>query len=812
MTAFHRGLVRPALRLPLRRVYAHRAWKSSKAKDGEKTGHIDAESNESILWVDTIFPLKLTGLLRTPWQSPDKDLSELLKRSYTSTLGIMDPMNTVKRALPKSDNIKVTEILPRLKDGGAFVKFSHPSGVDPKEIAATISQGLQEHPIRPFFSPFRSVHAGLVKGVPWLEDLHRFPFSRLRVEFVPKTPGEEAVELSQEDLYSIFRRYGKIAEIKSQAFDSKVVPRFAYVDFALVRDAIMARNCLHGFVVSAESGGGKAGTKLRMSYEDRAKGHQYWSWMSNHPRVVFPILVAILTGVTVVIFDPIRNFFVKAHVNKTFRLSNIKSDQAGLNAVWSHRKDLIEQIQKWLMETAETFIVVQGPRGSGKKELVTEQVLKGRGNVLVLDCKPIVEARGESATIKHMAAQVGYRPIFSWANNMSSMIDLAVQSTTGVKAGFSETLESQLQKILATAASALTELDVAGRKKTDIDAQLPVDAFLESHPEKRAVVVIDNFLHKSEANAIVYDKIAEWAAALVQSNVAHVVFLTNDSAYSKSLSKSLPDRVFRQVSLGDLSPEVAKSFVVSHLEGDDEPVAVIDDDSDEPAEKLPKQKQAVNLRELDDCIGTLGGRLTDLEFLARRLRAGQTPKQAVAEIREQTASEVLKMFLLPGGTKVDETRHWTVQQAWYLIKALASEDNLRYHEVLLSDTFATDGEAALESLSNAELITVKNLNGRPHKITAGKPVHQAAFTLLTQDRVLTAKMDLVVLAELSKIEGRTIEKVENELALLGGLPRQPAEAAGRVNYLLTKLQASQAKIESYDKESAGLKKVLLNQY
>ncbi|KAK8039099.1 Mitochondrial escape protein 2 [Apiospora rasikravindrae] len=811
MRVFNRTLVRPVSRLPLRRVHVQRAWESTSTATGdEKTGHIAAESNESILWVDTIFPLKLTGLLRTPWQSPDRDLSELLKRSYTSSLGIMDPINTVKRALPKSEKIEVNEILPRLKDGGAFVKFSHPTGVDPKEIAASISKGLQERPIRPFFSPFRGVHAGLVKGVPWLEDLHRFPFSRLRVEFVPKTPGEEAVELSQEDLYSIFRRYGKIAEITSQPFDSKVVPRFAYVDFALVRDAIMARNCLHGFVVSPESGGGKAGTKLRMSYEEKAKGHQFWGWMTSHPRIVFPIL---------------------AHVQRTFRLSNSKvyrwirrqtsdiftfhrqkSDQAGLNAVWSHRKDLIEQIQKWLMETAETFIVVQGPRGSGKKELVTEQALKGRGNVLVLDCKPIVEARGESATIKHMAAQVGYRPIFSWANNMSSMIDLAVQSTTGVKAGFSETLESQLQKILATAASAMSELDVSSRKKTDSDAQLPVDAYLESHPEKRAVVVIDNFLHKSEGNAIVYDKIAEWAAALVQSNVAHVIFLTNDSSYSKSLSKSLPDRVFRQVSLGDLSPEVAKSFVVSHLEGDDEPVTVVEDDADEPAEKPSKPKQQVNLRELDDCIGTLGGRLTDLEFLARRLRAGQTPKEAVAEIRDQTASEVLKMFLLPGGSKSDESRHWTVQQAWYLIKALASQDSLRYNEVLLSDTFATDGEAALESLSNAELITVKNLNGRPHKITAGKPVHQAAFTQLTQDRVLNAKMDLVVLAELSKIEGRTIEKVENELALLGGLPRQPAETAGRVKYLLTKLQASQAKIESYDKESSGLKKVLVNQY
>jgi hypothetical protein len=749
----------------------------------------------------------------------------------------MDPINMVKRAIPDSLPVKVTEILPRLKDGGAFVKFSHASELTAKEIEGTISRRLEENPIKPFFNPFRGVEAGLVKGVPWLEDLHRFPYGRLRVEFVPPTPGEEAVELSQEDLYSIFRKYGKIAEITSQPFDSKVVPKFAYVDFAFVRDAIMARNCLHGFVVASELGGGKTGTKLRMSYEQRVKAHHIWNWMQNHPRIVIPIIVALLTGLTVVIFDPIRSFFVKAHVQHKFRLSNSrlfrwlrrqtsdiftfrrqKSEQAGLNAIWNHRKDLIDQFQEWLMENAETFIVVQGPRGSGKKELVIDQALKGRKNILVIDCKPIVEARGESATIKHLASEVGYRPIFSWANNMSSMVDLAVQSTTGVKSGFSETLESQLQKILQTTATALSEIDISSRKKDDIDASLPVDAWLESHPEKRAVVVIDNFLHKNgEGNTIVYDKIAEWAAALVQSNIAHVIFLTNDTSYTKSLSKSLPDRVFRQIALGDLSPAVAKRFVISHLEVEEGYVNDSDTDTDEKTPESPKPH--LNLTGLDECIGTLGGRLTDLEFLARRLVAGQSPERAVSEITDQSASELLKLFLLNGDGKStgNGEKHWSVEQAWYLVKELASSKSLRYNEVLLSNTFASsttapDGESALEGLSNAELITVKNVNGRPQKIIPGKPVYQAAFAQLTKDPVLSAKMDLAVLTELAKIEGKTIDKVENELVLLGSLPRQPAQAAGRVSYLLSKLQASQVKVEGFEKEMAALKKTLNSEY
>ncbi|KAI0009324.1 RNA12 protein-domain-containing protein [Xylariaceae sp. FL0662B] len=824
-----------------------RAWESTAATDDTKTGHIVAAPNESILWFDNLFPLKLSSLLRVPWRSPDRDLSELMRRFESSTLGIMDPINMVKRAIPETTPWKVTEILPRIKDGGAFVKLTHPADVPATEIAGTVSKTLEENPVRPFFSPFRRVNAGLVQGVPWLEDLHRFPKSRLRVEFVPKNPGEEAVELSQETLYSLFRRYGKITEITSQPWDSKVLPKFAYVDFALVRDAIMARNCLHGYVVPEELGGGKSGTKFRMSYERRVKPHRFWDWITSHPRIVIPVVVALLTGLTVAVFDPIRSFFVRAHVTQKYRLSNSRlyrwlrkqtsdiftfrrqnAEQAGLSAVWTHRKDLINQIQKWLMETAQTFIVVQGPRGSGKKELVLEQALKGRNNVLVIDCKPIVEARGESATIKKLASAVGYRPIFSWANSLSSMIDLAVQGTTGVKAGFSETLESQLQKILQTTAGALTEIDVSHRHKTDSDGSLPVDAYLEAHPERRAVVVIDNFLHKGDSNAIVYDKIAEWAAALVQSNVAHVIFLTNDASYSKSLSKSLPDRVFRQAALGDLSPEVAKRFILSHVQGDEAPKPGADglDAFKQAGQTKPKVRP--NLEGLDDCIGTLGGRLTDLEFLARRLKAGQEPKQAVAEIIEQSASEILKMFLLSGkasstsaGGSGAQQHRWSVEQAWYLVKALShigGDEDLRYNEVLLSDTFAKsqrapDGEAALEGLADAELITIRSsAQGRPQSIAAGCPVYAAAFRLLASDPALAAKLDLAVLTERAAVETKAIDKAERELCALSEIPKLPAQTAARVSYLLEKIQTAQNRIEAYEKEMAGLKKVLSSQY
>ena len=271
------------------------------------------------------------------------------------------------------------------------------------------------------------------------------------------------------------------------------------------------------------------------------------------------------------------------------------------------------------METADTFIVVQGPRGSGKKELVLDQALKGRKHTLLIDCKPIQEARGDSATIVAAATEVGYRPVFSWMNSISSMIDLAAQGTIGTKTGFSETLDTQLAKIWQNTATALKQIALSGRKKDDKDADLGDDEYLEAHPEKRPVVVVDNFLHKSNESSVVYDKISEWAAGLTTANIAHVIFLTNDVSFSKSLSKALPDRVFRQISLSDCSPEVAKKFVINHLEAD------LEEEHDKDAKNSSLQ-QTADLAELDGVIEILGGRLTDLEFLARRIKTGETPK------------------------------------------------------------------------------------------------------------------------------------------------------------------------------------------
>lgn len=418
-----------------------------------------------------------------------------------------------------------------MREGGAFVKFTHDGTASTSEVEKVLQQYLKDEPVKPWWAPFRRMRTKVVKGRPWVEDLMRMPAARLRVEFISGESGgnsADAVELSQEELFQFFRPYGKLSDIVMQPPDSKILPKFAHVDFSTMGKAIMAKNCMHGYLVSQAEGGGVKGTILRLKYEQKIKPRWIRDWLFSHPRIVIPILAAIIAGITVAIFDPIRTFFVKAHITRVLHLEDNKiykwlkgyaedlirgrkeDDEAGMDAIWDDRKGNIEQIQTWLMETAETFIIVQGPRGTGKKELVVDQALADKKLKLIIDCKPLQEARGESATITAAANSVGYKPVFSWMNSISGMIDMAAQGATGVKTGFSETLDSQLSKIWNTTTNALRQIALDKRHKTDKDAGLGDDEWLEAHPEHRPIVVIDNFLHKSNEGGIVYDKISEW--------------------------------------------------------------------------------------------------------------------------------------------------------------------------------------------------------------------------------------------------------------------------------------------------------------
>lgn len=175
------------------------------------------------------------------------------------------------------------------------------------------------------------------------------------------------------------------------------------------------------------------------------------------------------------------------------------------------------------------------------------------------------------------------------------------------------------------------------------------------------------------------------------------------------------------------------------------------------------------------------------------------------------------MFLLDTDDRA--ARAWSPQQAWLLIKQLATNPSIRYNELLLSDTYKSSGEPVLQALEQAELISIVSgssgsgaAGGRPRAIKPGKPVYAAAFRLLTADHVLAAQLDLKTSQELIKSEAEGIAKCEEELRVLAKLPGQPKEVSGRVKYLLGKVWTGQQKVDKYERESAVLKKLLQEEF
>ncbi|KAK9245623.1 RNA12 protein-domain-containing protein [Lipomyces tetrasporus] len=767
----------------------------------ESTGIIDTSDDEGLLYFDNLAPLQYNI-----WDLQHLLTRFILRENASSTLQYIK-----EKAVPPNLPIEVEQIIPRGKEGGAIVKFRKKGQISDDEIENQMQAYLQEYGAKPWFNPFRPIKSFVIKGVPWIEDLHRFPSSRLRVEF-------EGPDVDQETLYFYFRRYGLIRDITPPSSTSKDLPRYATIQFVSVRGAAIARTCLYGVIA-------KNGTKLHIHYEPTIQKHIFRDWFFNHPRIVIPALAALIAGVTVIVFDPIRTWFIKQKITKRYSLSNnrivkwirtttvstidaiittgsfgrfglSKQVQSDLQIGFSDRRDSIEQLKILLNETPETFIVVQGPRGSGKAELVRDHAIKDHPNTLIIDCQKLTEARSDAAFIKEISGQLGYFPVFPWMNNVSAFVDLIVQGIIGQKAGFSESVDSQFQNMLENAAAAVKEIAIDNRKRSMKSAAVggAVDEdFYETNPSARPVVVIDHYLYRADKKEPMYRALAEWASVLVMSKVAQVVFITDDVGYAKLLQDAIPTQVFNTITVGDATPEVARKFVLSQI------LAV----TGELEEDVPES----TLKDLDEALEPLGGRMTDLLTLVRRITMGESNRHAAVDMIRQSASEIIKRFLRSGDNK-----SWTSEQAWIIVKSLAKDEDIRYNELLLNPLFK-NSQDVISALEHAELITILEKDGRPYKIKAGRPIYRAACQRLVNDKGLAATLEISTCTAISGLLSTSIVKNEEELAKLSQIgASKSVDVSERMKYLADDIRAKQAKISEYDKLMDKQKKVLGTEY
>ncbi|KAF8208542.1 exonuclease [Mycena galopus ATCC 62051] len=722
----------------------------------------------------------------------------------------------------KAHGFTLVSLEPHHKDGGVMCGFEFMANDEEaalKTIEAELKAETEKHGGLPSWVKGDGSRCWLVKGKPWIEDMRRYPTTFLRVTF-------DGPDILEDRLYEILRPYGTIRDIREPFPAPPGSLRSASVVFNHVRSAAIARNAVYGLEVYATRA--KTPTRLLITYAHPLDGHKIRDFIERHPRLVFPILLFLLGSLAITIFDPIRTLMVRGKIEGWFEVREFRLYQwlraksmelriftprpqaaSFADETWKERRQAEAALRAYITEWPSTIAFVHGPQGSGKGGLVND-ILKDTGRkALSIDCRALQNAISDTHLITILARQTGFWPFFPFLGSFHHLIDLASVGLIGQKANLSSTLPEQVREMLMVVRKALKNINSRhreaarrqiGRRVQDGDTEQlervrrgTVHDAIEAI-QALPIIVIRNFDARGSNREEIYDVLAEWAASLVEHQLAHVVVISDNRENTKRIAKALPSKPLNTIALYDADAASALAFVKRKLE-----------DAHINLEYTRGQVTSVE---------RLGGRATDLENLIHKVRNGATVEDAVEDIIYREVSEVRKKAF---GDDAEDAKNllWGREQAWSLFKQLSQKSEIPYHQVLLEFPFKGD-EAPLRSMEHVELISIGTHNGRPSTIRPGKPVFRAVFERLVNDSIFQAIQDIAFNEKSIASEESTIKTCEQELLSLKEIGRDfehwwstNAASSARAKYLLSKMQASTMKIEALEKRNSELKKVLV---
>lgn len=807
------------------------AGESSTATD---TGVIHKTEQETLIYFDNVYA-RATSL----W-NPALWYNILLRNQSREAvrakiMRLASPIDNPIRGL------QLRSTIPVKRDGGVFATFLVPFNYTKAEVNSIIQSNTTRESGKSRLFLQRAT-AFPVKGSPWIEDLRRLPTKTIKVIF-------QGPPLTEEEIYSLFRRYGKIIDISPPSTSQKD----ALVRYRSFRGAICAKNCVSGIEIR--------NTVLHIQYENIEQGHLIKNFFVNHTRIAIPVMIALLSIFAVIVFDPIREFCIEQKISHKYSISwnsrffrdlkrltdstmsTIKlywgSEETTFNNkhLWEERIEKVNDLKMWLEENNNTFVLIRGPRGSGKHELVMQHTLHDRENVLYLDCDKLIKSRTDAKFLRNAASQLGYYPIFPWIDSVTSVMDLMVQGLTGQKTGLSETKESQFRNMLTTSLMAVRRIALKGYKATIAEGteivSVKEEDYLQQHPEAKPVIVIDRFEDRTDINSFVYKELADWAAMLIQMNIAHVIFLTESVGSNQKLAEALPNQVFKTLVLSDATKINSKRYVISQLEEHlirkmrtkSESV----NDSEKASENLmtnqvkmlqdtteskPDEKQdfasirsktaeelidGKDIQEIDDCLDPLGGRMLDLQAFVRRVKSGEEPKEALEKMVEQALEQITQIFLS------DKVESLQSAQAWELIELLSEKPKIPYSDIVFRPLFKAAPEIGILELEKNGLITVSRDRGVLNDIYPAKPLYTAAFKFLVEDQNLSKVLKTRYYLKVVNFETGRIKKWEEELRYLGKITDQKLFKS-RLEYLSGKINTSSQIINACENEIKDMSK------
>ncbi len=400
------------------------------------------------LWFDGLYPIR-----RSRW-----DIRFLLRKITLRFKGATFHETSILPHLKSTKYpLKIDMIIPRQREAGCFVKF-HTKSRDstPQKVEDEVQRSLRESKAHGFLS-FAPVRATLVHGDPFMEDLNnRFPSNKLKVFY-------KGDDITEDSLYKLLRGYGRIHEIIKSDKD-----KYFLVEYTLLNSAVSARNCLHNFSYKKTKPGTattpeiSSTTLLTFVYEPLPpRINKLLEQFNKNPKLFFPILVVIATLLTILIFDPLRSFFIESFIIDRFSFKTLlrhllisadygmeatkkvlqyfplgvrtwalnkldKKTEGKSGPTWVARKEDEEVFRSWLRQAPERVLLLGGPEGSGKHELINQVVVEKTKNsagmpVIRVDLSLMMEASDEEL-VDMLAQKLHFFPAFTLTNWGSSMM------------------------------------------------------------------------------------------------------------------------------------------------------------------------------------------------------------------------------------------------------------------------------------------------------------------------------------------------------------------------------------------------------
>ncbi|RIA92615.1 RNA12 protein [Glomus cerebriforme] len=627
-------------------------------------------------------------------------------------------------------NFKIEGVKIRKKEDGMFVNFTFRVDQAQKEMA--LEEIIQR--VQTFLKDKKdflwfNINAHLVKGEPFIDDLiDRYPASRLRVEF-------QGPDVLTETLYKYLEPYGLIRDINLFPASSKDFSRYALVQYAKIRSAICAKNCVHGIIVN--------GTRLNIIYDHPIKMYKLYIWITTHPTIstislpLIPfIIVAAVVGITYGL-DLVCYFFVKSrityyHLYQRLRENTINRfttfrEKSGDEIFSFSTKEQEDKLQNWLKDPPESFIVLLGPANSGKSALVNK-IIRGRRNTLSIKCDDILDSRNKNERALELAKQVGCSSVFNLVIPLSKLGTLLADEVIGHKIfGLPSSVDDPTKKVLDMIENALYQTKYRSRKNSD---------------EEFPIVVIDAYMIKYKENHDLWELFVKFATQLVEKKLAHVVFVSSNIGITNHLKSQAPSMEVKTLDLHE----------------PDEVINLVDQYVRDKNIEIPEG--------LKEAVGKIGMHLTDLGLFIGKVRNGTNPNDALNDLVSEAKADIYRIAFRDD-IEHEMSKEWSDIQFWEIMKELSKKEFI-FYDITKSSPLFNDDDTPIKAMERSGLISISQL---PNEcsisiINPGKPLYQKAFAEISSDELFETKMKYKTAQYYLLLENKKIKEYEDELEKL----------------------------------------------